>query len=85
MKTQKQKLVLIAATVCLLLGASGNAEAETVILDKNSNVIRIENLEVILDQGGQTFFHVDFVNDTGFNIYGALLEFPFTTEDTWFC
>jgi hypothetical protein len=43
-----------------LLVASGNAEEATVFLYDNNNVIRIENLEVALDQGGSTVFDVDF-------------------------
>jgi PKD repeat protein len=61
---------------------SGDGASETVILDDNNNVIRIENLEMILDQDGHTVFNVDFVNDTAFDIYGALLDFPFTEEDS---
>ena len=58
------------------------AQAQTVITDENNNVIRIENLEVTLDQGGRRFLDVDFVDDTAFNVYGVALDFPFSTEDT---
>jgi PKD repeat protein len=79
MKVQQWSVVV--TIVCLLLGAWGNTEATELIIDANDNVIRIENLEVFLDQGGSTVFNVDFVYDTAFNVYGESLELPFTEED----
>jgi hypothetical protein len=82
MKTKKSLQVLLTtgALVMALLSGAGTAQAATVIVD-GDNVIRILNLEVILDQGGFTVFDVDFVDDTGFNIYGSSLELPFSEED----
>ena len=82
MKTKKSLQVLLTtgALVMALLSGAGTAQAATVIV-VDDNAIRILNLEVILDQGGQKFFDVDFVDDTGFNIYGSSLDLPFSEED----
>ncbi len=80
-----EKRIILSVIYTLVLSASlllaGAAQAETVILDENDNAIQIKNLEVVLDQGGSTIFDVDFVNDTGFNVYGVPLALPFTEED----
>jgi hypothetical protein len=82
MKTKKSLQVLLTtgALVMALLSGAGTAQAATVIVE-GDNVTRILNLEVILDQGGFTVFDVDFIADTGFNIYGDPIELPFSEED----
>jgi hypothetical protein len=73
-----------ALAISLLLGAS-IAQAADVILDSSNNVIRIENLEVFDDQGGPELYDVEFVFDTGSNLYGSnLLDFDFEDEEDAF-
>jgi hypothetical protein len=67
---------------CFLLSTNA-AQAAEVILQGN-NVIRIENLEVFDDQGGPMLYDVDFLFDTGLNVYGANLEFDFHQEEQAF-
>ena len=79
-KNKCSKAVATGALATVLLLGANAASAQTVILD-GDNVIRIENLEIVLDQGGLTVFDMDFVFDTRFNVYGAGLVLPFTEED----
>ena len=65
--------------VSLLLGA-GMTQAAEVILEGN-RVIRIENLEVFDDQGGPMVYDVNFVYDTGVDVYGSNFNFDFTQEE----
>jgi hypothetical protein len=78
--------VLLAAVVVatgLLLGTS-TAQAVNVILDENDNVIRIENLPVIIEDTEEiTYYNVDFVYDTAINVY-PLGDFDFPDDETIF-
>jgi PKD repeat protein len=74
MKTQK--LIRMAAIVCLLLGASGVAEAATVERD-GENVSAIRNLEL-----GSFIYDVEFFNYTAAAIYpGDPPRFDFDTRE----
>ena len=71
-------LATFVVTMGLLLGAS-TAQAATVILDEDDNVIRIEGL-VVLDSSLEiTAYNVDFVHDTAVNVY-ATGEFDFPSD-----
>jgi hypothetical protein len=77
---QTKKFSALAAgivTTSLLLGASA-AQAASVILDENDNVIEVKNLELNLDQDDlDGFYNVDFVRGVGSDIYGDPPEFDF--------
>ena len=64
-----------ALAMGLLLGVS-TVQAQTTVEteEETGNVLRILNLVVDLDPGGTMVYDVDFVNDTGFNVYGANLD-----------
>jgi hypothetical protein len=78
MKTRK--LIVIAALVCLLLGASDIATAAEVILE-GDNVIRIENLSVTNQLEEVIVYNVDFVFSSGIEVYGENFLFDFTQEE----
>ena len=74
-------LATFVITMGLLLGTS-TAQAATVILDDDDNVIRIENLPVFDETTEETiFYNVDFVYDTGTNVYGNPPVFDFTSPE----
>jgi hypothetical protein len=53
--------------------------------DDNGNVIRITNLPVVNETTGDTIiYNVDFVYDTGNNVYGAPPVFDFPSDETIF-
>lgn len=75
----KRALQIVLAIA--VLAFAGTATAVTVILD-GDNVIRIENLEVQLDQG-TVLYNVDFITSSGDNLYGsdpASFDFPLAED-----
>ena len=76
-KTVFSALAAGALAAGLSLGTSLTQAAPTVILD-GTTVTRIENLGVPDDQGGTTFYDVDFRFATAYTVYGSGLDgFPF--------
>jgi hypothetical protein len=86
---KSQKLIVIAAIVCLLLGAS-TTQAATVICQnepepcaEGDSVIRIEDLEVTDSMDVTTVYRVDFVNTPAIDddVYGYNLVYDFTNQE----
>lgn len=76
-----QRIFALTVGIMMMLGAL-QAQAATVITDADNNVLRINNLELDLDQDAlDGFFNVEFVNDTGFNVYGNSLTFDFPNSE----
>ena len=83
---QIKKLSALAAgavTIGLLMGVS-TAQAVTFDLDGSNNVIRINNLELNLDDDAlDGLYNVEFINDTGLNVYGSVdgpFDFPLAED-----
>jgi len=74
---------LMLATISLLVALcmTTAAQATEVILQGN-NVIRIENLVVFQDQGGNTTYDVHFVYAAATSVYGSGLNFDFNNEES---
>ena len=81
---QIKNLAAGAITIGLLLGASSAQAATTFELDGENNVIRINNLELNLDDDAlDGLYNVEFINDTGLNVYGTVdgpFDFPLAED-----
>ena len=80
MKTNNRKFsILKMGVLALLLAGAGTATAAQVNVDDNGNVLSITNLFLLLDEG-TGFYNVNFVRDTGRNLYGTDLSgLPFSS------
>jgi hypothetical protein len=80
-KQIKKLSALLAGVVALgLLLSASTALAASVIVDANSYVTQIQNLEVADDVEGVTIYNVDFLYDTASNLY-KINGFDFQSEE----
>ena len=72
MKEKKNLFLFATALVASMLIGFSSAQAATVILDDNDNVIRVENLELDFDNDAlDGLYNVDFITRKGSEIYGS--------------
>ena len=79
----KRTSILAVATVALgllLFGAARSWAQATQVIQQDGNVTRILNLLVITDQKEEVW-DVEFVYDTGYNVYGRALNFRWENEE----
>ena len=61
--------------------AVNSALAQTEVVQDNGKLLRILNIQIVSDQQGTDTDDIEFVNATGYDVYGQSLNFSFTSEE----